>query len=100
MFHGLQPERIEEIAESLLMGQDFMCHKTIDYTDDGAEVVSRTRSCAGAVATLERENKSPQLKQISERLGFKVATIDPDAPVYDSIDEWAEALIGDYLNGR
>ena len=89
----LDNERVDEIADELLAQRDFMCHKTTEFTDDGeVEIVARTRACGGAMATLEREGRSTQMQRITERLGGKVATPDPDAPVYDSIEEWREAM--------
>lgn len=89
----LNPDRVDEIADALEAGQGFTCHKTVDYTEDGPEVNDRGRECGGAMATLEREGRPNQGMRIAERLGFYDPTrIDPDAPVYDSIDEWREAM--------
>lgn len=90
-FH-LHPDRVDEIADSLLSGNEFWCHKTVDYTDGDGERASRTRACAGARATLECEGLSTQLQQITERFGGTVAELDPDLPVYESINTWREAM--------
>ena len=93
----LRPERIREIGEALLFGQDFWCHKTVDHGDDADECSdelstyqpsARTRACGGAMATLHNEGKATQMEQITERLGFPVAVTDPDSPVFSSIAEW------------
>jgi len=83
-----------EIADSLRHGQPFNCHKTLDYNEDGeAEPTARTRACAGARATVENEGgRESQLQQIAGRLGFPVAVLAPDLPVYDSLDEWVDAM--------
>lgn len=88
----LRPERVVEIAETLLNGNEFECHKTVDYSGDEPATVARTRVCGGAVATLAREGKDTQMSRITERLGGKLATIDPEAPVFDSVAEWATAM--------
>lgn len=96
----LRPDRVAEIGDALLDGQDFWCHKTVDYSDapdassrDG--VVGRTRACGGAMATLLNEGRSTQMKRITERLGLPVADTDPEAPVYESIEAWARAKSSD-----
>lgn len=96
----LKPERVIEIAETLLAQEEFYCHKTVDYPDNpetgGADPVvgGRARVCGGATATMAREGRSTQMERITERLGLPVAEADSEAPVYDSIAEWVRAKNG------
>lgn len=90
-FRGLR--RAPEIAESIEAGQEFYCHKTLDYTDGEPEVVNRTRACAGAAIVVENGGHRPsQLRQITERLGLPTAPLNMDAPVYDSLEDWLDAM--------
>lgn len=104
----LGAERAEEIADSLRDGSSFYCHKTIAYGDESderenecedededeknlgqGEITSRSRMCAGALITLEREDSPNQIMRIAERLGlYDRSALDMDAPVYGSLDEW------------
>jgi hypothetical protein len=90
----LRPERVVEIGTAILNQEDFMCHKTVDYTEDEGRTAAKTRVCGGALATLDREGKSTQMQRITERLGMPVATFAPDLPVYDSVAEWVHAKNG------
>lgn len=88
----LHPERAQELKEHLRGGDEFWCHKTVDYSDEEGLRVNRTRACAGARATLANEGRTTTLLQITERLSAEpVADLNPDLPVYDSLDEWVEA---------
>jgi hypothetical protein len=91
----LRPSRVDEIADALLNDDGFTCHKTIEYDDsDGTPTITRdARECGGAMATLEKMNRPSQVMRIAERLGmYERHQIDPDAPVYDSINEWRHAM--------
>lgn len=89
----LAPGRAAELAEHLRAGDEFWCHKTVDY-DDGyaSSTVARTRACAGARATLAAEGRTTTLLQLTDRLGAgEVAPLDPDLPVYLSLAAWVES---------
>lgn len=94
-FH-LTPERADEIADHLRSNDsDFHCHKTVDYSSDDGEgrVASKTRVCAGALITMEKENVSTQAMRIAERLGlYDHSALDMDAPVYDSLEQWQRSF--------
>lgn len=96
----LRPDRVVEIGNALLRGEEFHCHKTVDYSTENEEgetegrVAAKTRVCGGAMATLHREGRDTQMERITARLGLPVAETDPDAPVYDSIAEWVRAKNG------
>jgi hypothetical protein len=91
----LRPERAQGIAESLLRGETFPCHKTVDYDVEYDEEpnVQDSKVCAGATILLDREGRSMQEVRIAERLNL----CDPsqmrteDAPVYDSLGSWVAA---------
>lgn len=107
LFHGLHPERVQGIAQSLDSGQTFPCHKTVDYTEDEDgepyEDTDDSQACAGALATMAREdnlmaNFHLRLRAMASGKGEQfvhefVASLDlDDAPVYDSLEEWVEEL--------
>lgn len=81
----LRPKRAEEICESLMNGHSFPCHKTTDY-----DCLDQSQ-CAGAEIYLAKQGMSTQMSRIAERLGFTVATLDMDAPVFGSMSEMIEA---------
>lgn len=90
----LHPERVDEIADSLERGESFSCHKHNDFDEDGQAVPTQSeRECGGVMATLEREERPNQMMRIAERLGmYNPANLDPNAPVFDSIEEWRDAM--------
>lgn len=98
----LHPSRAAEIAHSLRAGESFTCHKTVVYSDDLGDGVGEVddrhagaRECGGAMAVLERQGIPNQGMRIAERLGlYEPEQIDADAPVFDSLDEWVEAMCG------
>jgi hypothetical protein len=100
----LHPERAQEIAQTLLDGGSFHCHKTVDYTerDDEPEdergqgrVTADSQQCAGALATMERGGHIGQGARIAARLGlYDPDNLDPKAPVYGSLPEWVAAHRG------
>jgi hypothetical protein len=96
----LREGRVREIADSIQVGEDFMCHKTVDYSCDDDEdsgdgrVANKTRVCGGARATLAKQGSESQMERITGRLGLKVTPIDPEAPVFDSVREWVTAMTG------
>ena len=61
-FPSLGHGRADQIAQSLLKGDSFTCHKT---TYNAAPTV---KACAGAIAVLLKENRPNTLMQLSERL--------------------------------
>lgn len=96
----LRPERADDIAQSLRDGESFYCHKTLVYDGeyDGeavgqGTVTGRSRMCAGALITMEREDAPNQIMRIAERLGlYDRFALDMDAPVYASLAEWQESF--------
>ena len=81
--------RAQEISDGLLAGDEFWCHKTVDYHDVSGSTASRTRACAGARATLANERKSTTLLQITQRLSSEpVSELRPDLPVYPTMALW------------
>jgi len=94
----LREDRAREIAASLRAGGGFTCHKTTvpdesDESGGSARPGPRAMECAGALATMERENAPNQMMRISERLGM----YDPEPlrssthPVFPSLTDWVRA---------
>lgn len=95
----LREERVREIAAQLHSNAgDFYCHKTTGGSEAGEFDPSgdgRARVCAGALITLENENRPTQMMRIAERLGMYDRTeLDMDAPVSTSMNEWVRAKTG------
>lgn len=96
-FFYLSLARKVQIAKSLERGENFSCHKTINYDEWDYEPDRQTcgedeQFCAGALIICLKGDYLPQLPRIAERLGvLKVDELDMDAPVYDSFDEWIDA---------
>lgn len=85
----LRRERRVEIATSLLRGQQFSCHATVDYShenDEGDTIPDSTGSafCAGAAKALMKIGAPNQQLRIMERLGM----IDLDEIEAGAIDVW------------
>jgi len=96
-FH-LRPERAAEIADSLMNDGSFPCHKTVDYSnkewDDGDYIPSDAESfCAGALIILAKEGDPNRLPRIAAWAKmYDPDDIDMDAAVYDSFDEFVDAM--------
>ena len=67
MNESLAEGRIEEIQTSLLRGQSFPCHKTVDYEGEGKK---KEQHCAGAMIWLYKHDSPNQMMRIAERLGM------------------------------
>lgn len=104
----LSPERKEDIATALRRGEEFVCHKTVDYSDsDDADNTAEdletndgqdnARACAGARSVAHKEGVVSQMEQIATRLGFTVAQPQSDNITYGSFTEWinSETKAGD-----
>lgn len=84
----LPQERKAEIALSLLNGDNFPCHKTVDYSGEEPHVPASAEHCAGAMIALEKINRPNQLMRIAERLGlYDRRTLDLTVPVH-RLDKW------------
>lgn len=97
----LHPGRAKEIAEALLAGQTFQCHKTVPYdrgaeTDDGETtypVLPDAQHCAGAAIMLEHMGQPNQWMQVCERMGWRdPKALDLDAPVFRTAAEFIAAM--------
>jgi hypothetical protein len=92
----LRAERAEEFADALEQGDIFWCHKTVSNgeTDCGEPDVDVADAmfCAGALATLEREERPNNAMRIGERLGlYRPELMDRGAPVHESLSAWVAA---------
>lgn len=90
----LTPGRALEIAESILQGADFPCHKTTRETDpdeDGGgdlEDWPGAKVCAGSMGTQENEGRPNQMLRIAGRIGlYEPGRIDT-SDLYPSLREW------------
>lgn len=98
--HGyLHKERCVEIAESVLRGEAFPCHKTTKtiVDDEGEDRVADANSqeCAGAAIFADHNGCSSQLARIAERLHMKVAKLNKKAPVVKTLREMIEVHCGE-----
>jgi hypothetical protein len=84
-FH-LSPSRAQEIADALMTGQTFACHKTTKETGHGNE-----QHCAGALIFLEAQANPNQLMRIAERIGYYDAS-QLTGDCYESTEEFVEAM--------
>lgn len=90
----LNPERAQEICESIIDDQQtFSCHKFNGFDDDGVTIEGeRAQHCAGAMIFLEKIDRPNQMMRIAERLGMYDRTkLQMDAPVFESPDEFIKA---------
>jgi hypothetical protein len=99
----LSKERKREIAEGLLAGHTFSCHKTVDYNDDAWEdedddapalrsAASDEQHCAGAMIMLERINRPNQMMRWMERFGgYDRTQLRMDAPVFPNFKAFIDA---------
>jgi hypothetical protein len=94
----LTTARAEEIAETLLSGGTFACHKTVDYSGDDededgfseGQVTGQSQHCAGAMIMLEKMEMPNQMMRIAERLGmYRPDKLDMEAPVFEDDVEFA-----------
>ena len=64
-------ERRREIGKSLLAGETFSCHKTINYDNEGLPDTTSSARCFGAASVLYKSRRPPmQVEQIAVRLGI------------------------------
>ena len=95
----LNRRRKEDIAASLERGEEFVCHKTVDYSDsddidntaenqESHDNQENSRACAGARSVAHKEGMVSQMEQIATRLGFTTAIPQSDSITYNSFEEW------------
>lgn len=92
----LDRRRKEDIAASLERGEEFVCHKTVDYSDnddvdntaENQDSQENSRACAGARSVAHKEGVVSQMEQIATRLGFTVAQPQSGNITYDSFEKW------------
>lgn len=90
----LMKARVEEIAASLLKGESFPCHKTVNYggeDEDGNPTSAwdkNTKLCAGSMIFLTKLGEPNQAMQVAERLGFwSPDVLEGSETVFDSVRE-------------
>ena len=92
----LESQRKEDIAAALRRGEEFVCHKTVDYSDTDSDEKDletndgqdNARACAGARSVTHKQGIVSQMEQIATRLGFSVPQPVNTNPTYDSLEEW------------
>lgn len=82
----LTPGRYRELAHTLIdQGENFVCHKTVDYSGDDSQVTDKSCTCAGAMIFLQKLGRPNQAMQVMERIGaWSSDKLNMDAPVYGS----------------
>lgn len=88
----LRKDRVVEIAQSVIAGQFFPCHKTTEEFEDedgesDLQATENSAQCAGAEIFAAHHGASSQMSRIAERLGMKVAKLDMRAKVCKSLSE-------------
>lgn len=80
----LYRSRAREITASLLRGDSFPCHKTVNYDDNGrGRVNKRTKMCGGAAIMLYQMKRWNTIMQVAHRMGFfHPGELKLEAPVY------------------
>ncbi len=85
----LTPERVEEIARSLVRSE-FPCHETTGEEDEDGHrrQGDNEQHCAGALILLEKIEEPSQMMRIAGRLRmYDPKKLDMEAPVFDSFEE-------------
>lgn len=88
----LRQERAEEIADALLGGATFTCHKTNEFDDEeGTIETADSQHCAGALIFLESQEQPNQLMRWMERLGaYDRTRLGMGAPVFQDAESFIE----------
>ena len=94
---GLYPRRLKEILRETTEGDGayFVCHKTVDYTDennededgagDGSDAVfGPAKVCSGWLDAVTKMDRVPAVVQIAERLDF-IEWCDPPLAEADDV---------------
>lgn len=96
--HDVKPflnyDRVIEIGEGIIERDwTFSCHKTTSHDEEENHIPKDDEQhCAGALILLEKLKRPNQMTRIAERLGFYDRhKLKMDSPIYDSIEEMAEA---------
>ena len=92
--HDVKPyittNRAIEIGEAILNGQTFTCHK---HTHSLGYEGKDEQHCAGATIILEKEEMPNQMMRWMERIGmYDMRKVNMEAPVYDSVVDFMEAV--------
>ncbi|MGH2350103.1 MAG: hypothetical protein ACRDJN_00625 [Chloroflexota bacterium] len=68
----LLPARVREIAGNMLRldGGAFLCHKTVDYTDDYGAITVDSQHCAGALLFALKNGSETQIMRLARRPGL------------------------------
>lgn len=93
----LRPERVREIAGNMLRpdGGPFLCHKTVDYSDDYGAATAASQHCAGALLFALKQDRETYTMRLARRLGWDPAGLRGHERVFDSVDEMLQAASAD-----
>lgn len=90
--------RAREIIRAMERGEDFPCHKTLDYEATGDDLdaepvrTQRTATCAGYAILCELQNRPTQMMCIAERIGlYDREKLNMKAPVHRSTAAFVKA---------
>jgi hypothetical protein len=89
----LLPERVLEIGSNLLHrdGGPFLCHKTVDYTDEYGDITIESQHCAGALLFALKNGSETRVMRLARRLGWDPATLRGHERVFESVEEMLQA---------
>ena len=86
--------RAREILACMKQGENFPCHKTLDYDTEENDPVStsRTAVCAGYAILAQLTDQPTQIMQIAERFGFfDPRSLNLNAPVHRTAEAFIKA---------
>jgi hypothetical protein len=85
----LRAQRAKAIAKSLLSGEMFPCHETVNHSRRNRK---KEKHCAGALIILEREKKPNEFMQVFARLGYYATDkMKLTTPVFKTMAEFVKA---------
>lgn len=89
----LSKDRVRGLEQDLAYrGNNFSCHKTVDYSHDDGGRTENSCNCAGAMILLTKIGRTTPSMQFAERMGlFDFSKLDLDAPVFDTFQEMIDA---------
>lgn len=88
--------RAEEIAEALLCGESFSCHKLNDFSCGEVLITQKSRHCGGAASILDKMGRPNTAMQIASRMAAAgMGGVEYDIPdgseTFDTLDEWVNS---------
>ncbi len=92
--------RVREIVRSITVQQQtFSCHNTNEFDEEEGYAIetSDSRHCAGAMIFLMANDQQNGGMNQMMRIAYRLNMFDPDAldlaaPVYDTLEDWEDAI--------